>query len=82
MHYYHDTYLINLHGLDIEVLFHYYPPEKKIMYCKDGSGYPGSGPDIYITQIKHAGIDIMDFIDHVNLISELRDIISEKFINE
>ena len=65
---------INLKELPIEVDCDYYPEEPMVRYYPDGSGYPGSGPEIHINNVWHAKELINEFIDEMDwwdLIEEL-----------
>jgi len=49
-------------GIEFDVDFDYTPGEPMVMYYADGSGYPGSDPEIEINSITHKGTDFTDFL--------------------
>lgn len=57
--------------LEIDVGFNYYPGEPEIRYYSDGSGYPGLPAYIEIVDIYHQTVNIFEFFEETNLLSQL-----------
>lgn len=62
---------------DLEVDYSYSPGEDPVYYYGDGSGYPGSGPEVYINKIiwSKTKDDKTTEIDVTDLLSEIPDLL-------
>ena len=62
---------------DIEVDYSYSPGEDPVYYYRDGSGNPGSGPEVYINKIiwSKTKDDKTTEIDVTDLLSEIPDLL-------
>lgn len=68
--------------LTIEVEGTYYPEEPMVMYCADGSGYPGSPSEFEIQDIKITKGNLCDLIDYLNGNTDLWEHLTELAINK
>ena len=62
--------LITIRGIEFEVEFDYSPGEPEVRYYSDGSGYPGSDPELNVTAITHNESDFMEFFESDEEIEE------------
>lgn len=59
-------------GVEFEVSYHYHPGDRQVQYYPDGSGYPGSPPDIEIEKIEYMGADFTEVLgDNIDEIESL-----------
>lgn len=65
--------------LQLECEYDYSPEEPMVMYYKDGSGYPGSAEEFYVTEVRLNGIDITQLIDELDANEKLDELAKEKF---
>tara|TARA_Y100000310_G_C20366062_1_gene661241 strand:- start:152 stop:385 length:234 start_codon:yes stop_codon:yes gene_type:complete len=70
---------INYKGVNIDCEFDYSPGEPMVMYYSDGSGYPGSPPDIELESIKIGDVEVIDMFDNLDKIEEISELIIEKY---
>ena len=68
--------------LTIEVGGTYYPEEPMVMYCADGSGYPGSPSEFEIQNIKITKGNLCGLIDYLNGNTDLGEHLTELVINK
>lgn len=62
---------------DIEVDYLYSPGEDPVYYYRDGSGYPGSGPEVFINKITWSQTkdDTTIDVDVTDLLSSVPDLL-------
>ena len=53
-----NTMELSYEGYDLEVKFEYTPGEEMVMYYPDGSGHPGSDPEITLGSVIIPGLEV------------------------
>jgi len=57
------TYKVKYRSIEFDIEFEYTPEDPMVMYYPDGSGYPGSPPEVEIQSIFHKGTDFTEFFE-------------------
>ena len=72
---------ITYEGYDLEVTFEYSPGEEMVMYYPDGTGHPGSAPEITLGSvvIPLLEVDILSVLTDKQK-REIADIVWDRFI--
>ena len=70
-----ETIKLPGYGFELEVEFYYYPEEKPVYYDSNGTGYPGCGAEVEVTDIYMKGVNVTELVEALNGYEEIEDII-------
>lgn len=70
---------LEFNKLPITVEYQFHPKEPAIRYDTNLTGYPGSLPYVTIYEVYHSGYEITDFIEEMDLSSEIEQLILKQY---
>jgi hypothetical protein len=72
------TTTITIESLELDIEGWYTPGEPEVRYYRDGSGYPGSDPELEIYSVSINGNDISAIFERFDLWDKLEEIVYEQ----